>query len=187
MFLFFEARPCHTAQAACKVTTYPVWPQTHNPPALPCGVLGFSGWGEGKSNRERSKSFSSHSVLQWYWERIILEEFPKDITIASSLWLKILCLLLNYVSILGVRVGWGIQCTWVPLSMEARRGQWIPLQLELQGVVSHLAWVMGSKLESSARAVSTLESWPISPAFYLKNIKYYNYYCLLKRKKAIKL
>lgn len=38
-----------------------------------------------------------------------------------------------------------------------------PLQLELQGVVSLLAWVLGTRRGSSGRAWSTLNFWAVSP------------------------
>jgi hypothetical protein len=39
-----------------------------------------------------------------------------------------------------------------------------PLELDLQAVVSCLVWVLGRKLRSSGRAMSTLDLGAISPA-----------------------
>lgn len=39
-----------------------------------------------------------------------------------------------------------------------------PPGLELQTVVRHLTWVLGTKCESFARAISTLNSWATFPA-----------------------
>lgn len=46
---------------------------------------------------------------------------------------------------------------------ESRRGCQIPLDLELPVVLNFMIYVLGTELWSSARAVSTLNSWTISP------------------------
>lgn len=48
-------------------------------------------------------------------------------------------------------------------ALRGRRLQ-IPVEPEIQTVVSHLSWVLGIKLGSSARTVSALHPWAISPA-----------------------
>lgn len=39
--------------------------------------------------------------------------------------------------------------TCVQVLMVASKGQWIPLERELQGVVSFCTWMLGTKLKSS--------------------------------------
>lgn len=39
-----------------------------------------------------------------------------------------------------------------------------PLELKLQGVVSHLMWVLGTQLQSSAKAASAFDSRTLSSA-----------------------
>lgn len=46
-------------------------------------------------------------------------------------------------------------CNVVPT--EARKGSWIPLQLELQKVISCPLWVLGTELRSPERAVCALK------------------------------
>lgn len=40
--------------------------------------------------------------------------------------------------------------------VEARRGHWVPLELELLWVVSCLTWVLRTKIESSASALNLI-------------------------------
>lgn len=48
---------------------------------------------------------------------------------------------------------------------EAKREHWIPLEMELQAVVSYLTWALGSNLRSLGRAAaSTLNLRTISPS-----------------------
>lgn len=51
---------------------------------------------------------------------------------------------------------------WVPT--ESRRGSWVPLKLELQGVVSCPLYILGIEPKSSGRAICTLNHGATSPA-----------------------
>lgn len=44
----------------------------------------------------------------------------------------------------------------VKVQSEARRQHWILLELELQAVTNHTTWMLGTKLQSLARAGSPL-------------------------------
>lgn len=56
-------------------------------------------------------------------------------------------------------------CTWVQIHRSQRCR--IPLELELQVVVSHLVWVLGIKLRSRGRAVHAPNFGAVSLASYL--------------------
>lgn len=47
-----------------------------------------------------------------------------------------------------------------------RQKVWESLELELQVVMSHLMWVLGTELWPSKRAASPFNFSPISPALY---------------------
>lgn len=53
---------------------------------------------------------------------------------------------------------WGSLCGCLHMSAASLRGhrQRLKVELETQGIVSHPAWVLGTKLLSSARAVTVL-------------------------------
>lgn len=58
---------------------------------------------------------------------------------------------------------------------EAKKGLWIPLELELQMIMSHhmvtgwaTMWVQEIKPRSSQRAASTANYWAFSPGHYLR-------------------
>lgn len=48
------------------------------------------------------------------------------------------------------------------------------LALEVQVVVSHLMWVLGTKPKGSARVVSSLNFWAISAAFFVCLLMFLN-------------
>lgn len=60
-------------------------------------------------------------------------------------------------------------CTWVQMHRSQRCR--IPLELELQVVLSHLVWVLGIKLRSRGRAVHASNFGAISLASYLLFLK----------------
>lgn len=68
-------------------------------------------------------------------------------------------------------MGWGVHVSAV--IVEARRGQQIALELELQEAVSYLTWVLGPQLWSSARIGCVLNHVAISPASRLKNFFFF--------------
>lgn len=55
-------------------------------------------------------------------------------------------------------------CTWMWVSVDARRWCQIPLELDLQKVVSVPTWVLGNELELSVITACNLNCWAVSPA-----------------------
>ena len=63
-------------------------------------------------------------------------------------------------------------CGYVHVSADALRGQrhWIPLEVELQVVVSCLSLVLGTELWSSVRAICVLSHLASSPVDYTEKL-----------------
>lgn len=61
-------------------------------------------------------------------------------------------------------------CGWVQVPSEAKRGLWMPSELDVQMVWSLLVWMLGTKPGSSRRAAGAYSHWAISPALLYENL-----------------
>lgn len=61
--------------------------------------------------------------------------------------------------------------TVVQVSIEARRGRQISLELELQVVLSNPVWVLETQLRFFARVVGAINARAIAPALIVANLR----------------